>query len=184
MEMKRTLQAMGVLVTVLVLGACATTGGTAPARDMDALVKVEQQADDAYKNGSSEEAAQLYRTMVEAMPDEAEYWYRLANSLVRTGRYDDAVIAYRQALSRDPENARAWHNLGIVRLRQAQASFAMSVQNSQSGDRVFEESLKLSTSVFSLTGPGADPPAQQGTESEVGQEVSKQLEVPTAPAGK
>ncbi|WP_167285363.1 tetratricopeptide repeat protein [Marilutibacter alkalisoli] len=141
------------LVAFVIASGCATSGQKEVGPELNGLVEVERRASDAYANGRNEEAAQLYRSMVEQMPGEAEYWYRLANSLVRTGRQDDAAIAYQQTLRIDPDNAKAWHNLGIVRLRQAQASFATGVQNSSSGDRVFDESLRLSTAVFSLISP-------------------------------
>ncbi len=141
------------IIIVLLASVSGCAGGDQVVKaEPAALVDMDRQADDAYRAGDNELAARLYRTLVGSMPTESPYWYRLANTLVRTGDYHDAAAAYRRTLALDPENARAWHNLGIVRLRQAQQSFAQGVENSRAGKPVFEESLRLSSAVFSLVG--------------------------------
>lgn len=145
-------------------GASADAGvSTAVKADPADLLETERRAAAVYANGQYELAVPLYRTLVESMPMEAEYWYRLGNSLARTGHPNDAAVAYEQTLVRDPDNARAWHNLGVARLLQAQMSFAEGVKNSRSGEPVFDESLRLSTAIFSLTAADgqqkADPQA-------------------------
>lgn len=154
------------IIVVLLASVCGCAGGDRVVRtEPGALVDIDRRADDAYRGGDNELAARLYRTLVGSVPDESPYWYRLANTLVRTGDYHDAAAAYRRTLALDPENARAWHNLGIVRLRQAQQSFAQGVEHSRAGNPVFDESLRLSSAVFSLVGaagketPDPEPPA-------------------------
>ena len=147
-----------ILLAVLAIAGCAG-GDRVVKQDPGALVEIDRRADGAYRTGDDESAARLYRTLVESMPNESPYWYRLANTLARTGNYNDAALAYQRTLVLAPENARAWHNLGIVRLRQAQQSFAQGVENSRAGDRVFDESLRLSSAVFSLAGGSGDKAA-------------------------
>lgn len=153
------------LAVFAVLTSCGgRAGGTRT--DLSKLALTERQADEAYQGDRNKEAVALYRSLLELMPEEPAYWYRLANTLVRMGHDDEAAIAYQQALSLEPGNARAWHNLGVVRLRQAQTSFARSVRNSESGHSVFEESLRLSAAVINLTGQDREPrphPAATGS---------------------
>ncbi|GAB3339047.1 hypothetical protein GCM10027359_15900 [Marilutibacter aestuarii] len=157
--MKRFVVFCMLLPTCLAVAGCAGNEARSATPPMGDIVELERHAEAAYANGRSEEASRLYRDLVEQIPGEALYWYRLGNALVRTGRQDDAAIAYQQCLKLDPGNGKAWHNLGLVRLHQAQVSFAAGVQNSDSGDRVFDESLKLSTAVFSLIAPAPGPQA-------------------------
>ena len=145
--------------TVADAAAADSVAAAVPA-DARTLLEIERSAAAAYAEGRDAQAADLYLSLTRAAPAEASYWYRLANTLVRTSRYDDAAIAYRQALSREPTNARAWHNLGIVRMRQAQEAFSEGVKRSAKGDEVQQDSLRLSTSLYSLTTHGeVDAPA-------------------------
>ena len=156
------------IVLMLALAAAGCAGGDRVVKsDAGSLLEVDRKADNAYRSGDNESAAQLYRALVKSMPNESPYWYRLANTLVRVGNHNDAALAYQRTLVLDPKNARAWHNLGIVRLRQAQQSFAQGVENSRAGDQVFDESLRLSSAVFTLVGaageetPNAEPSAAE-----------------------
>lgn len=145
------------ITLMLALAAAGCAGGDRVVKsDAGSLLEIDRNADSAYRFGDNETAAQLYRTLVESMPNESPYWYRLANTLVRVGDYNDAALAYQRTLMLDSKNARAWHNLGIVRLRQAQQSFAQGVENSRAGNPVFDESLRLSSAVFSLAGAAGE----------------------------
>lgn len=153
------------LVAVLAVPGCASTGAARPeaaGTDASTLLMTEQQAVQAYARGEYDQAARLYTQMAAAMPAEPDYWYRLANSLVRVGRYNEAELAYRRLLALQPSHARAWHNLGIVRMRQAQEAFAGAVRHSDASQDVFKDSLELSTALFTLVGGDvgeAEPPA-------------------------
>lgn len=166
-------------LAVCLLGGCASGGVPAAGAEAatpvaaartavaegDALLALERDAGEAYAEGRDSAAIPLFVELTRAVPAEPTYWYRLGNVLVRTARYDDAAVAYQHAVAREPGNARAWHNLGIVRMRQAQESFANGVKGATKGDAVFEDSLRLSTSLFSLTNHGfpgaADAPAME-----------------------
>jgi tetratricopeptide (TPR) repeat protein len=70
------------------------------------------------------------------IPQEADYWYMLGNTYVRTEQPDKAVLAFQQAILRNPNHARAWHNLGIVRMRQATAAFVSSASTAKADDPI------------------------------------------------
>ncbi|MBB1088717.1 tetratricopeptide repeat protein [Lysobacter sp. SG-8] len=184
MEMKHPSLLALLLALCTTMAACAGNEHRTTPDAVD-LLEVERRANDAYANGRDEEAAQLYRDLVEQLPTEGPYWYRLGNALVRTGRHDDAAFAYQKSLQLDPDNGKAWHNLGLVRLHQAQTSFAAGVQNSTSGERVFDESLKLSAAVFSLIAPpsnqGATPRPDDGGGKTAGPEDAMTPATPTRP---
>lgn len=155
MAMSRALLAGNALAVVLALAGCASSSavsGDLPAVEASTLLEVEQQAAQAYSAGDHEQAARLYSQMAKAMPEEPDYWYRLANSLVRTGHYGEAELSYQRMLALRPQHARAWHNLGVVRMRLAQEAFAGAVRHSNPDQLVFKESLELSTSLFTLVG--------------------------------
>jgi hypothetical protein len=77
------------------------------------------------------------------IPQEADFWYMLGNTYVRTQQPDQAVQAYQQAIARNPNHTRAWHNLGIVRMRQATAAFVSSASTAKAEDPMHEVSTQL-----------------------------------------
>ena len=93
---------------------------------MNAVLATADQAAKAYANGDMNQAAMLYDSVVKSMPDDAELWFRLGNARFRLQQPDEAVAAYQHALQLKPTHARAWHNLGVVRLKQAQAAMIAS----------------------------------------------------------
>lgn len=123
------------------LVGCGTTN-TAEQRLANVLT-TQERADDAYRSGDMEHAAVLYRQLTSINPQEADYWYVLGNTYVRTQQPDQAVQAYQEAIMRNPNHARAWHNLGIVRMRQAMAAFVSSASTAKAGDPMYEVSTQL-----------------------------------------
>ena len=61
--------------------------------------------------GRTEEAAALYRRLVEQEPESALLWTNLGNAESRRGRVVDAERAYRRALELAPQDADALNNL-------------------------------------------------------------------------
>ena len=111
---------------VLALPAAFLLGcESAPPREQAQLdlESVHAQAEQAYTDERWTEAERHYVVLVENVPREAEYWFRLANIYARTERPELAVRAYRDVLVRDAEHAKAWFNMGVVQLRQAANSF-------------------------------------------------------------
>lgn len=161
------------LAACCLLAACASSpqvAGLPPASSAGAgvgeLLALDTAAAQAYDAGSFADAAEQYMELVRQRPHDAAYWYRLANALVRTGALDDAAVAYQQVLVLDQGNDKAWHNLGVVRLQQAQAALAQAVKRADAGGEVFEDSLKLSTGLYTLVKPAIEatprPPAESG----------------------
>ncbi|MGO3128031.1 MAG: tetratricopeptide repeat protein [Luteimonas sp.] len=134
----------------LALTACSAGSGAgvrseqrAIARSVD-LVATRQSAESTYAQGRYEESVRHYHTLLEAIPDNADLWYRLANAHARLGNARQAGMAYEQSVARDPSNARAWHNLGLMQHRQSMDAFGRAVARTQGGDAsVEQESLRV-----------------------------------------
>jgi cytochrome c-type biogenesis protein CcmH/NrfG len=75
----------------------------------------------------------------------------------RRGSHDLAARAYEETLRVSPDHAKAWHNLGVVRLHQADASFAR-VLGSAAGDPELAASAQaLRAIVGEAIAPGDQP---------------------------
>lgn len=127
---------------------CVAVAGcsSAPARHaakLDSILQTQQQADQAYTSGDMAGSIALYQKLTVAVPQEAEYWYRLGNAYARLQQPDEAVDAYQQAIKRNGAHARAWHNLAIVRMRQAQAALIVSVSSAAKDDPIRAQSDQL-----------------------------------------
>ena len=110
---------------VLVLCACAlaaTQGCTFGANGKDTYAK-QDSAVLAYETGDDAKAEALFQGLVRAVPNDPENWLRLGNLYARSNRPEDAAQAYQKSLMLNPGDARVWYNLGVVRQRQAYASF-------------------------------------------------------------
>jgi cytochrome c-type biogenesis protein CcmH/NrfG len=123
---------------VLALAALAACASPAPAR-LKVTVDQQRQAEQAYAGGDMAQALSGYQTLTRALPQNADFWFRLGNVYVRLERPDQAVDAYQHALQIEPAHAKAWHNLGIIRLRQAEAAFAQSAQNAAGVDAPLQQ---------------------------------------------
>jgi cytochrome c-type biogenesis protein CcmH/NrfG len=104
------------------LAGCATSSTSRLATTVDR----QRQADRAYVEGNLAQALSGYQSLTRAMPQNADFWFRLGNVYARLKHPDEAVDAYQHALAIEPGHAKAWHNLGIIRLRQAEAAFGQS----------------------------------------------------------
>lgn len=134
-KLKRAGMRLAVMMLLASLAACASSP---PAR-LKATVGQQQQADQAYLGGNLAQALSGYQALTAAYPQNADFWFRLGNIYVRMERPDEAADAYRHALQVEPAHAKAWHNLGIVRLRQAEAAFAQSAQNAAGVDATLQQ---------------------------------------------
>ena len=165
--MARTLIRIGfVLGSVAILVGCA--GGQASSRPKAAsaggltqVLTLEKQAAENYQAHRDAQAADDYGKLVKIVPDDPNYWYMLGNAYVRSGQPDLAVLAYNQSIMRDPNNAHAWHNLGVIRLRQAQAAFTSSAQVAHAGDSVQASSRRIANALTTINqAPQPSTPAQ------------------------
>jgi len=96
---------------------------TAGSSDIKDLATTQQRAKLAYDAANWPNAEVHYLKLTQALPLDAEPWFRLGNVYTRMERPADAINAYREALIRNPKSTRTWHNLGIVQLRQATRTF-------------------------------------------------------------
>lgn len=89
-------------------------------------------------SGRVADAAETYRTVLEAHPASARAWVNLANCEARLGRREGAEAAYRRALTISPEHRDALNNLAWLLL--------------EAGSRL-EEAEALATRAAALEGP-------------------------------
>jgi tetratricopeptide (TPR) repeat protein len=163
--MATRLIAASAVACMLLAAACATHG---PARGpvpqdhpskangkLAQFIGKEQEADKAYTAGDMARAAQLYAELLKTTPDEAEYWYRLGNAHFRLQQPDEAVADYGRALQINPAHARAWHNLGVVRMRQAQAAMIASAANAKGDDPLHDSSKVMADRITDIFNAGA-----------------------------
>jgi hypothetical protein len=157
--MARTMKMNLAWLCCLALAGCSS-GPTRHAVKLDSILQVQQQADQAYTSGDMAASIALYQKLTEAVPQEADYWYRLGNAYARLQQPDQAVDAYQQAIKRNGAHARAWHNLAIVRMRQAQAALIVSVSSAAKGDPIRAQSDQLLKALESASpaAAGADHP--------------------------
>jgi cytochrome c-type biogenesis protein CcmH/NrfG len=105
-----------------------------------AAAMAEAEAAYAARDWSGAEAN--YLAAARASPRDPEPWFRLGNVYFRRGSHDLAARAYEETLRVSPDHPKAWHNLGVVRLHQADASFARVPASGGSRDPQLEESAK------------------------------------------
>ena len=90
------------------------------------IYALREQAQAAYAGEQDDKAEKLLLGLAREAPSEPETWVTLGNLYARSSRPDQAVDAYQKALMLNSTDARVWHNLGVVRVRQAWASFVQS----------------------------------------------------------
>lgn len=136
----------GSLVVLLALAGCASSAPTLrgkPEQQLGTVLELQKKANTAYQGGNITEAVQDYTELTQMIPDEPNYWFLLGNALVKAQEPDQAVVAYNQAIIRNPRHTRAWHNLGVIRLRQAQAAFVSSAETANAGDPIQQNSRRV-----------------------------------------
>jgi len=133
-------------ICLLAMVGCATSAPSlkgAPEQKLGSVLELQKKADSAYHGGNVAEAVQDYTRLTQLIPEEPNYWYMLGNALVKAQEPDQAVLAYDQAIIRNPRHTRAWHNLGVIRLRQAQAAFVSSAETANAGDPIKQNSRRV-----------------------------------------
>ncbi|GLQ96507.1 tetratricopeptide repeat protein [Dyella mobilis] len=171
----RVLAAM-LLATLLV--GCATS----VPKQVESIVATQHDADDAYAHGDMPLALQRYQALTKAMPKEASYWFRLGNVQFKLMQPDAAIVSYQQAIALKPGYTEALYNLGIVRLRLAQAAFAQASQ--QNRDPLAQRSAHFAYGIATLTNPTSatshiDAPAPAASSARV--PIASVVSTPPAP---
>lgn len=150
------------LLLLCLLAACSRTptiGADEPVEDIKAVAA---RAESAYAAEDWPAAAEAYRLLVEAMPQDANLWFRYANALARADQPDRAVAAYREVLVRDARYSKAWFNMGIVQLRQAASSFSRMEGNVAADDPLRAQAKEVSDALMAILGKGAPSPSPAG----------------------
>lgn len=106
------------LLPILLLGGCAML----PAESLN-LYELRRDAQVAYAGGQDERAEKLLIGLTRSVPNDAEAWFYLGNLYARSSRPEQATQAYQKSLMLNSRDARVWHNIGVVRAREAWASF-------------------------------------------------------------
>ncbi len=78
-----------------------------------------------FQAGRHAEAAEIYRRLVEADPEDAALRASLAGTLGAMGRYDEALAELTQAIALEPLNVEAYHNRAVIRERRGDLEQAL-----------------------------------------------------------
>jgi tetratricopeptide (TPR) repeat protein len=100
---------------------------------MTALPEALQIAKRHHQTGSVQQAADIYRQVIQADPDNPQVQYLLGAACQALGRLDEASVYLEQSLRLRPDFAEAHNHLGVVRARQgkfdeAAACFGQSLR--------------------------------------------------------
>jgi cytochrome c-type biogenesis protein CcmH/NrfG len=141
--MQRVMSGWSLGVAVAMLAGCAGHGTLPPPKPTIDVARDTQEARQAYAKGDMEHAAGLYEAIVDAEPDNADAWFHLGNARFRLQKPDEAVVAYGRAIQVRPGYAQAQYNLGVVRLKQAQAAMIASAEAGKPGDALRRDSARI-----------------------------------------
>lgn len=156
--------ATGVLLLALLAAGCASTGRSEAVPGPEQVATARAAGERAYAAGDWADAEPHYRTLVQAVPQDAALWFRLGNVYARLDRPDAAVAAYREALVRDGDLAKAWFNMGVVQLRQAANSFLKLGAHVHPSDPVARQGSEAYEAIMAILGShAAGGPAVDGT---------------------
>ncbi len=117
------------LLPILLLGGCAML----PMEPLN-LYDLRRDAQLAYADGQDERAEKLLIGLTRSAPNDSEAWFYLGNLYARTSRPEQATDAYQKSLMLNSRDARVWHNIGVVRVREAWASFIQAHNLSKPDD--------------------------------------------------
>ncbi|UPG96212.1 tetratricopeptide repeat protein [Luteibacter aegosomatissinici] len=130
-------------IAIGLLAGCAGHGTLPPPKPAVDVAREADEARRAYAAGDMCQAADRYQAIVDAQPGDADAWFRLGNARFRLQQPDDAVLAYNHAIQIRPGYPPAQYNLGVVRLKQAQAAMIASAQAGQPGDELRRDSARI-----------------------------------------
>lgn len=78
------------------------------------LVRLLQEGYGLQSRGSLEDAAKLYRKVLQQAPDSVDALHLLAMVRGKQLRYEESIRLYRDALKRRPADGKLWYNLGLI----------------------------------------------------------------------
>lgn len=84
------------------------------------VFELSRQADLAYQESRWLDAARMYQSLTEQVPQDAYSWFRLGNTYAQQGSYNQAIHAYESSLERNASQPKPWFNLSTAYLLNAQ----------------------------------------------------------------
>ncbi len=106
---------LSILICLLALSACATTG----VRDDQSTSEIFMKAESAYAKKDYKLAKQHYQSVIAKYPDNIGALFKLANISMREKDWNTAMDYYTIILSLKPTHAKAHHNLAMLHLNKA-----------------------------------------------------------------
>lgn len=158
---------LSMLLVLLCLAGCSRQP-LKLGRNHEDVKMIAARADASYENKDWVAAADDYALLVEAMPQDANFWFRYANALARADRPEQAVAAYREVLVRDARYSKAWFNMGIVQLQMAANSFGRMDSNVLQDDPLGAQGRHVHAELMRILGedtPSGDGAATDGGDS-------------------
>jgi predicted Zn-dependent protease len=108
---------------LLVLQGCATSIVSKQLlqdKTADMAYQQLQLADKAYASSQWSQASASYANLVEQMPENAYFHFRLGNSLAYGGQFHKAIDALSRSVELDASQSKYWLNLSTIHLLAAQ----------------------------------------------------------------
>jgi tetratricopeptide (TPR) repeat protein len=68
----------------------------------------------SHKAGDFDQAARLYRQILDEDPSQPEVWNHLGEACLLRGRFAEAISSYQRAVAQSPESAAAYNGLGVA----------------------------------------------------------------------
>lgn len=110
----------------------------------------QRQAMEAYGEGENSKAEAQFVALLRDVPNDSQTWFYLGNVYARTDRPEQAVDAYLKSLMLDRSAPKTYYNLGVIRLRQAQAAFIQAYGLLQAEDALQPKLEGLLTDLANL----------------------------------
>ena len=130
-------------------------------QSLEELIKLQQNAQAAYKNKDWDKAVDYYGALTQRIPNDSEIWFRLGNSYARLNKNGAAIQSYQQALSRNSRNSKVWHNLGIVQLKLATNTFIEMQSNTNPDDPLNVRAIQLVDGISRLLNQNSNEAATE-----------------------
>lgn len=140
-------QALVITFCAFVLTGCAGKSG-----DSANVFDYEQTATEAYSKGDYPLAVEQYELLVERIPKDPNFWFKLANSYAKNKEPNKAIRAYQNTLLRDTTYEKAWYNMGIIQMQQALRTFIDMQKTLPAGSKVRKLGEVKMNGLFELLG--------------------------------
>ena len=114
------------------------------------LIKIKEETEAAYLNDDLVMSEKGYEILVNNIPSDASYWFRLANIYAQTNRQVAAINLYREALVRDAKNSKAWYNLSVIQLKQTAHSLNEMLIYTDADDPLHAKAKKMLEAIKKL----------------------------------